>query len=95
MKERDPARTLIDRMRFEELQEYIKTEDFIKLIELEQEQNPYECVLSFDKYIKSINSKYDETCKFSKGIVPFLKDVENKMTSQKDNLCSQLKSEAT
>lgn len=75
-------------------QQYIKTEDFIKFMESQQDDNPYECVLSFDKYIQSINHKYDKSCKFSKGIVPFLKDVENKMSTDKENLCGQLKSEA-
>jgi hypothetical protein len=75
-------------------QAYIKMPDFVKFIEQNQEDNPYECVLSFDKYINSLNAQYDQSCKFSKGIVPFLKDVENKMQSEKAEMCGQLRNEA-
>ena len=44
-----------------------------------QEENPYECVLSFDKYINTLDLHYKNDCKFAKETVPFLKDVEGKM----------------
>lgn len=75
-------------------QEYIKIADFVKFVELSQENNPYECILSFDKYIESLGNQYDQECKFSKGIIPFLKDVENKMQSEKAEVCGHLQNEA-
>lgn len=74
--------------------QYIKMKDFVNFIELNQLDNPYDCVLSFDKYINSINTQYDRECKFSKGILPFLKDVEKKMQTQKAETCGQLQNEA-
>lgn len=68
--------------------------DFIKLIEFKDNDNPYDCVLSFDKYISSINAQYDQSCKFSKDIIPFLNDVENKMNSEKAEVCTNLQNEA-
>lgn len=74
--------------------EYMKIVDFMKFMESQEDGNPYECVLSFDKYIKSINNQYDQSCKFSAGIVPFLKNVESKMNSEKAESCVKLKNEA-
>jgi len=75
-------------------QGYLNMTDFMKMIEVKDDDNPYTCVLSFDKYINSINTQYDQNCKFSKSIVPFLEDVENKMNHEKAEVCGQLQNEA-
>ncbi len=75
-------------------QDYVNMTDFMKIIELKEEDNPYECVLSFDKYINSINSQYDQSCRFSTSMVPFLKDVELKMNHQEAEVSDQLQNEA-
>jgi hypothetical protein len=75
-------------------QEFIKVPDFINFIESSEEVNPYECVMSFDKYIQALNVPYGEKCKFTKGIVPFLKEVEDKMQKDGPEMCGQLRNEA-
>ena len=72
-------------------QGYLNMTDFMQMIEVKDDDNPYSCVLSFDKYIDSISSQYDQSCTFSKGMVPFLKDVENKMNHEKAEVCGQLR----
>ncbi|MDF1697093.1 MAG: hypothetical protein P1U56_14720 [Saprospiraceae bacterium] len=74
--------------------EYIKMEDFMKLMQMHQENNPYEIKLSFDKYIKSINTQFKQGCKFYKGVIPFLQDVEAKMSKKGEDTCGKLQEEA-
>jgi len=75
-------------------QEYINMQDFLKFIEFKDQDNPYECVMSFDKYIDSIKSQYGESCKFSANVVPFLSNVEAKMSQEKAEVCNKLQNEA-
>ncbi|MEM9545344.1 MAG: hypothetical protein AAGA77_05195 [Bacteroidota bacterium] len=76
-------------------QEYMKMQDFMKFLEFKEEDNPYDCVMSFDKYIRSIKTQYEQGCKFSDSVVPYLEDVESKMQSNKVEVCQHLQSEAS
>ncbi len=75
-------------------QDYVRIVDFIKFIEFKEEDNPYECIMSFGKYMNSISAQYGQSCKFTNGIVPFLKGVETKMNHEKTEACNLLQNEA-
>lgn len=74
--------------------EYLNIGDFINMVKYKDNSNPYSCILSFDKYIRSISANYDQNCQFTKDILPFLEDVENKMNNEKAEACDQLRGEA-
>jgi len=67
--------------------------DFIERIEQHDQNNPYECIFSFDKYIRTLSEKFNKNCKFSESIIPFLNEVEDKQNKQ-GGLCPELQSEA-